>query len=258
MPHIVVATSLTHDRDPAVERAAEVSRAMGADLRLLHVLPDLLPGFVAEPRQRKAQGRLLHWTRRLARETGHHVSYKVGRGDVARRIVRESEDLDAVLTVIGHTQVRRRAPRLFGTTAARSLQEARGAVLIVRSDLQCRAYRKAVIAYDGVIGEDRLLTYLPHLAPQATLHPYALPAKGRAQPATRRVAAHVTAMRRAIDADLLVIGMPNDETMNPFRFRRLPASLTVTPECDTLIVPQDACADLPEAPATLRMVRTAV
>lgn len=257
MRYVVVATDLTPISEPALERAALVSRAMGAELRLLHVVPELLLPFVGYRRLQKAQRALQFRAQRLAHENGCRVSFGVIRGDTARGIVRASEDLGAVLTVFGQGSSERRRWRLTGSIAERGLRLIRNAVLIVPDRSPGRpGYRKALIAPDEGIELRALLPYLCHLAPRAALHQIHPSRNGANRGSRRKVAEHVRAMRRALEADLLVIGVPRDDTINPFRFRRIMTSLVRSPECDTLIVPQD-CDVVPAEAAVPRRVRIA-
>jgi len=240
MQHVVVATDLTSGSEPALDRAAFASSAMGANLRLLHVLPDLLPPLVGEIRTRRAEGVLRYRSAGLGRRFGAPVSCGVKRGSTPRRIVRESEDVGAVLTVFGHSAGRQRVRRLMGTTPEQSLKLIRNAMLIVcgRSS-GLGGYRKALLAPGGGFERAELMPYLDCLAPEAAVHWIEPPGRASGRSDRRKAEDHIRAMRRALDADLLVIGMPHDRTLNPFRFRQLLPSLVRAPECDTLIVPPE-------------------
>ena len=240
MQHVVVATDLTPASETAVERAATASRAMGAGLRLVHMLPELMPPLVGPARVRKAEAALHYRAQSLHYRLGARVTSNVVKGDTSRGIVRESENLGAVLTVFGRRTDGGESLRLIGTTLERSLRLIRNAALIVRDRSPVRAsYRKALLAPDGGVDEQSLMPYMHHLAPDAAVHRIDRLSPGGGRKARQKVADQVRAMRRALDADLLVIGMPRDETLNPFRFRRLLTSLVRAPECDTLIVPQE-------------------
>jgi nucleotide-binding universal stress UspA family protein len=253
MQHVIVATDLTPASDAAVERAAFASRAMGAGLHLLHVLPEHVLPLAGAARARQAEGALRYRAQALSRHPGPRVTCKVARGDTSRGIVRESEEMDTVLTVFGRRVAGARPRRLSGTTPERSLRLLRNAALVVcdHSPRETR-YRKVLLAPDGCVGTDALLPHLRHLAPDATVHRIDPSGRGNGRTARRRAADHVRAMRRALDADLLVIGMPWDETLNPFRFRRLLTPLVRMPECDTLIVPQECDVVPPETADTAR------
>lgn len=257
MQHVVAATDLTAASEPAVVRAALASRAMGAELHLLHMLPELLLPLVGDSRVRKAERALLFRAQRLGYEIGCPVSSCVLKGDTARGIVRASEDLGAVLTVFGHKTDGARPPRLLGSTVERSLGLIRNAVLVIRDRSPGQAgYRKALLAPEDGIELRALTPYLRHLAPRAALHQIDLHRSAGGPRPRRKVAEHVRAMCRALDTDLLVIGVPRDETINPFRFRRVLTSLVRVPECDTLIVPQD-CAVVPSEAPLRRRIRIA-
>lgn len=256
MQHVVVAIDLTPASDAAVERAAATSRAMGANLRLLHMLPELMPPVLGHRRTRKAERALRYRMQGLRRGSGMPVSCNVAHGDTPRGIVRESENLDAVLTVFGHRADGNGIRRLIGAVPERSLRLIRNAVLVVRDRSPVHAeYEKVLLAPEDGVDMSAMMPHLRHLAPRAALHRIELGRSARGRRAGRKAAEHVRAMRRALDADLLVIGMPRDDGMNPFRFRRLLTPLVREPECDTLIVPQD-CAAVPSAlpePAWLRV-----
>jgi nucleotide-binding universal stress UspA family protein len=250
MPQIVVANSLKPDSVAVTNRAAEISRTMGADIRMLHVEPEFRrPMFAAAPRS--PQQALVDETGLLRRRTGHHVSYKVTRGDVPGRILRESEDMEAVLTVIGHDPETSRRLRRPGGTAMRCVERARNAVLVVSTAAgdAPRRYRRVLVAHDRRMDEAALLPWTAYIAPEAALH-------GLSVSAGRKAGDHVAAMRRALGADLLIIGVPHDESLNPFRFRRLSPVLARTPECDTLFVPEGAVAAPPD-PAAAMPIRLA-
>lgn len=248
MQTVLVATDLTPTSETAIERAAFASRALGAGLHMLHVvpermppiLPELMPPVIGRARVQKAENALRYQAQSLGGRLGPRVSCHVIQGDRSRGIVRESEEIGAVLTVLGHRTKRRRSRRLMGTTPERSLRLIRGAVLLVCDDSPKETlYRKALLAPDGGVKADNLMPHLRHLAPDAAVHsidPLRYRGNGRSM---RNAADHVRAMRRALDADLLVIGIPRDESLNPLKFRRLLTPLVRLPECDTLIVPQE-------------------
>ena len=247
MHHIVVASDLTPASDPAIERAAIASCAMGAELRLLHVLPELLPPVLGSRRLQRTERMLLYRARGLERSLGARVSYGVMRGETARGIVRESENFGAVLTVFGRSTADLGSRRFVDTIPERSLRLIRNAALVVRDRSSGRAgYRRALLAPEPGIELQSLTCYLQHIAPQAALHRVELVDRATGRSAKRKAVDQVRAMRRALDADLLIIGIPRDETMNPFRFRSLLAPLVRAPECDTLVVPQD-CDVAPDA-----------
>lgn len=257
MPHIVVATDLSASSEPAVERATLVSRTMPADLRLLHVLPELMLPVLGDFRRERAQHNLLETTRRLSRDTGWRVSYKVMHGDAARCIARESENLLPVLTVIGHRSAGSRRRRLTGTVAERSIRDIQGATLIVRDQLPGdTAYRKALLAAHDEAETGTMMRYLRHLAPEAGLHRLDRPAGDGRRRSSRLNSDFLGAMRRAVDADLLAIGLPRGADENPFRFRSVLGPLLREAECDVLVVPP-GCAAVPAEAPERELVRAA-
>jgi nucleotide-binding universal stress UspA family protein len=264
MQNVVVATNLTPTSDAAVERAAFASCRLGAGLHLVHVVPELLlPPALGGTRVKKADDALRYRARVVDRRFGPPVvSCNVAQGDTSRCIVRESEDMAAVLTVLGHRTEGRNKRNLTGTIPERSLRLIRNAVLIVcdRSPREA-GYRKALLAPDGGVGKDAMMPHVRHLAPDAAIHSIDPPGRRRGgRRAKHQAAEHIRTMRRALDADLLVISMPRDESLNPFRFRRLLTPLVRVPECDTLIVPQTCDAVPPsvaEPVAEKRRIRIA-
>lgn len=256
MQHIVVATDLTPASDAAVERAYLASQAMGANLRLVHVLPELLPPLLADRRIRSVERELRHRIR--GEGHGTRASCNVMRGDTSRGIVRESENMDAVLTVFGHHMNGTQRRWLTATVPERSLRLIRNAALVVRDEPPGPAeYRRVLLAPDDGVEIATLMPYVRRLASDAALHQIDLrDPSGKRRP-KQRVVDHVRAMGRALDADLLVIGVPRDETPNPFRFRRLLTPLIRAPQCDTLVVPQDCTATPPAETSGEARVRIA-
>ena len=243
MQNVVVATDLTPVSDAAVDRAAFASGTMGAALHMVHVVPELLlPPYLGGSRVEKAEGTLRYRATVLSRRyRPRAISFNVAQGDTSRSIVRESEDTEAVLTVMGCRSDARNGRRLYGTIRERALHLIRNAALIVCDQSpKATRYRKVLLAPAGDLGTDALMPHLRHLAPDAAIHKIDLSNQGSGVPKTmHRTAEHVRAMRRALGADLLVIATPRDESLNPFRFRRLLTPLVRTPECDTLVIPPE-------------------
>jgi len=94
---ILVAVSLTDDRDPAFERGLALARASGAELYLLHAVP------ANRPFSFRAAERLERWAelRRRAEEAGVSAQTVEQHGDAAEIIVLHAEARPIDLVVMG-------------------------------------------------------------------------------------------------------------------------------------------------------------
>jgi nucleotide-binding universal stress UspA family protein len=180
MTQIVVATKLSQDVDPVVERAGRIAGIAGASVRLLHVLPELMPRVALEGRRRRAQARLMDLVRHLEQVHDCRADYRIRHGGVHRCIVRESEDLDAELTVVGGSSDDRPRRLPFRSGIHKCIRELGNALLVVRdragaagdtgeprspeprqsASLPPSIYRNILLVRDGSVPDEWLTQYL--------------------------------------------------------------------------------------------------
>ena len=175
---IIAATDFSANARHAAERAAQVARAIGAPLALLHVVPgralaalrQWLGGQPAVEQQlmAEAQQSLEQLADGLRSADGQAPRTLYSAGPVVEEIGRQVETLDASLLVIGAqgAGLLRRLP--LGTTAERLLWRATRPLLVVRS-APLAPYRRVLVALDTSPGAPALLARVRALAPQTQL-----------------------------------------------------------------------------------------
>jgi nucleotide-binding universal stress UspA family protein len=138
--NLCVAVDLSELSREALDQAADLARALGADLTVAHVVAppppvaaDLLvaPGGVAGEAAREEEATLEAWRAVAEARAGRPVRGRLLAGDPARELVRLAREEGSDLIVMGthgRTGLRR---ALLGSVAAAVVREAPCAVLVV-------------------------------------------------------------------------------------------------------------------------------
>jgi nucleotide-binding universal stress UspA family protein len=120
----------------AVQIAAEMSRAFGAELTLLHVTPvKELPVLMAEaedPRENEQVELLLGAEARIARGFGVEPSVVVRRGRAASQIIRQVEQSNPDLIVMGTRGLTGAKSVLMGSVSRVIARRVKAQVVLVR------------------------------------------------------------------------------------------------------------------------------
>ncbi|HMB53004.1 MAG TPA: universal stress protein [Thermoanaerobaculia bacterium] len=155
LTRVLAATDFSPTAEAAVDQAIHVARQHGATLRLVHVLtlpaplPDYVPAGSDFGREihRIAAGKLDETAER-ARAAGVEVDLEVPIGVPSQVVVREAEDHDVGLVVIGTRGLTGLAHLLLGSTAERVVQRAPCPVLSIHPDDTARPIRTLLVPTD--------------------------------------------------------------------------------------------------------------
>ncbi len=177
-PTLVVATDFSPSARHAAERAARVAQSVGAQLRLLHVLPgpllSQLRGWLGSETavesglKDEARQQLQDQAARLRADGGVAVDAALAEGSVLEAVLTEAQAHDAQLLVVGTrgNGFMRRA--MLGTTCERLMRRTARPVLAVRQPPH-QDYRRAMVAIDFSAVSLLALRQARWLAPQAQL-----------------------------------------------------------------------------------------
>jgi len=221
---ILAATDFSQRAARAVNRAALLSRELGAALHLLNIVDSgrlaaitrLLSGAPADMLLRLTRAAEDELARECAAVRARHGVETVGRvvqGEAAEAIAAAGPG-GAVLTVVGAQGEHFIRDVFVGATAQRLLAECNGPVLLVKKDA-AQPYRRVVVATDLSTPAAHALRLASELAPAAEfflLHVYEVPFEGKMRFAgvTEEVIEHYrqTAERQArADADAWAHGL---------------------------------------------------
>lgn len=153
MQRILVATDLTAGAESALQRAAQMTRAANASLRILFAPAQSATNDECAEARRALRQRAEDMGLCMFREGKHSV--RLLRGDPASAILEEAERFDPDLIILGAHGEPRLRDALFGTTALHVAREAAQPVLIVQNDAR-RPYRRVMAAVDDENGEEVL------------------------------------------------------------------------------------------------------
>jgi nucleotide-binding universal stress UspA family protein len=142
MKRIVIATDGSTCSRSALELGLELAAAQGAELRVVHVVPQtewttptMLGAMARMPhRQSEADRAPLVEARKLAEQHGQRASTELLTGDVVNELVAYADSFDADMIVVGSHGLGAVARAVVGSVSRDILHEAACPVLIVPGD----------------------------------------------------------------------------------------------------------------------------
>ena len=178
---LLVAVDLSPASARVIGRAALLPLAKGARLRLLHVVPKLLPPKARKRAEQDARTALEVHAKTLATTLpkGTVVRTLVRVGNAAAEVAKLAQSSKAELIVMGRGSGRALRDSFLGSTAERVLRQAQRPVLVVRSPARESYQRPALAVALDEAADDAiatLLRLLPPPRPTVTLvHAYEVP-----------------------------------------------------------------------------------
>ena len=147
MERILVATDFSPRSDRALRRASLLAKRHAAALVLVHVVDDELPPRLLADQENDASDLLRDMTRTLREVDGIESDAKVLRGEAFEGIARAAEEAAAELVVLGAYRRQILKEVFTGTTAERTIREARRPVLMANG-VPSGPYRSVLAAID--------------------------------------------------------------------------------------------------------------
>lgn len=146
---ILCATDLLPNSDSALERAAMLAEDQGAQLILIHVLPEAGPPHLLEQERQHAERQLR--LRARPPQWRHAVvpTCEIRSGNRVQALVEAARDLKPALIVFGSNRTHFVCEALAGTIADRVWRQTDCPVLVVRR-MPWRAYRRVLLLLDCV------------------------------------------------------------------------------------------------------------
>lgn len=166
--NILVATDLSARSDRAVHRAAQLARAHGARLTILHVLDDAMPDKLLAEQQAAVAEYLDEYATTVA--AGLDCTVLPCVGDPASMILDQVQDQNPSLLVIGTHRERRFLDAIRETTAQRVVRLTGYPVLVVSGPAD-QDYASVLAATDFSPASTAALNLGHALAPTATITP---------------------------------------------------------------------------------------
>lgn len=177
---IVAATDLTERSDRALDRALRLATERSAQLSVIHVVDDGLPGDVAAEREDEARRTLREHLRASRLDAAGDAHVEIRTGSAWEEVVRFSVQERADLTVLGIPRPAVLRDLLRGTTAERILRNSRVPILVVTRK-PVAPYGDIVLGVDFSVPSRMALEFAVHLAPRARVemvHAYEIPFRG--------------------------------------------------------------------------------
>ena len=166
-PPVLIATDLTPNAEPALERGRAHAQAIGAPYLVVHIVPDVLRHHPLAPTPadndaspmmditKKAAELVTEQVRRVLGVSTDDFRVRIETGDAEDEIVRIAEEVQASLIVVG-ARPREGSERVLGHIAERVVRYAHATVLVARASAPTG---KAIVATDFTDGSGPALAY---------------------------------------------------------------------------------------------------
>lgn len=171
MKTILFATDLSSRSDRAFERAAALTDQHKAHLVVLHIVDEEQRPAAIHHLVEVARGAIEDdlTSQNLRRTQGADVEVKIVPGNGFADIIRQADEVEAELIVLGTHRADPLAELFQGTTAERVIRESHAPVLLVKE--QCRRpYARVLAAIDFSVYSRRAMQTALKLAPTAAFH----------------------------------------------------------------------------------------
>lgn len=180
MKKLLVATDLSPRSDRAFNRALALSDELEAHLVVLYVVDDDLPASIADSLKEEAEAIIdgqLDAFPTLKRET---ITRKVVFGSVFRDILKEADENEVDLIIVGTHRDEGLSAMFLGTTVERVIRRGNVPVLVVRDRMK-GPYRKVMVGIDFSVYSRRAVEFAMKYVPGGEIflvHAYDIPFKG--------------------------------------------------------------------------------
>jgi nucleotide-binding universal stress UspA family protein len=182
---VLVATDLSRSAEQAFERAIRLPLGAGAEMRLLHVLPEAMPPSMRTRAEGVAGTRLQDLAGAVGRKASASslkVTSEIAQGEPYVEIIRSAQAFGAGLIVLGRYGLRGIRSLMIGSTAMRVIRKGSLPVLVVSKKPEGK-YARPLVAVDlegtsAAVIESALGLADPSLSSVPVLHAYWPPFEG--------------------------------------------------------------------------------
>ncbi|MEM7643018.1 MAG: universal stress protein [Pseudomonadota bacterium] len=194
MGPILAATDLSARSDRALRRAAKLAKHTGAELHIVHILDDDLPGAILQRRTEETEAELTALVAADPDLSAANPRVDVETGQLSRFLPRLAQERGAGLVVFGSHRDRGLAELIGSPTLSRVMKALNAPLMIVVGPVE-REHAKALAGWDFSPASQAAVTLAQTLAPIDTLTllhawadplagaPYAMDIAGAATPA---------------------------------------------------------------------------
>ncbi len=206
MKKLLVATDLTARSDRAVNRALSLCDELKAQLVVFHVVDDELPSSVADRLKKEAELTIDDQINALP-AAGGNITGKVVFGSGYKDILKEAEEGEIDLIVMGTHRETGMSEFFLGTTVERVIRRGSYSVLVVKNRVK-EAYRRVLVGVDFSVYSRRAVEFAVKFVPDGEVflvHAYDVPFKGflSGEPTRQQVAKkHQQKMDSMLDEEM--------------------------------------------------------
>jgi nucleotide-binding universal stress UspA family protein len=168
MKKILMAHDLSLRANIALERALQLADQTGAELEVLHVVQDDLPGMLVQRRRVEATEVITDRLSSRAKELRARVAVNVTAGKDYTDILVRADEVEADLIVLGVHREDALRHLVIGSTAERVIGFGRAPVLVV-SDRARSPYRRALVAPELSSASRKAAEFVLALLPDAEI-----------------------------------------------------------------------------------------
>jgi len=180
MKKLLVATDLSPRSDRALNRALALSDELKAQLVVLHVVDDELPQSLADSLKDEAESIIDDQLDAFPTLERENITRKVAFGSVFREILKEADENEADLVIVGTHRDEGLSAMFLGTTVERVIRHGNTPVLVVKDRVK-GPYRRVLVGIDFSVYSRRAVEFALKFVPEAEiflLHAYDVPFKG--------------------------------------------------------------------------------
>lgn len=180
MKTLLVATDLSPRSDRALNRALALAEELEARLVVLHVIDDELPSSVADSLKEQAASIIDAQLDEFPTLKRENVTRKVVFGTVFREILKEADENETDLVIVGTHRNVGLSAMFLGTTVERVIRHGNTPVLVVTERVK-GPYRRVLVGIDFSVYSRRAVEFALKFVPGGEiflLHAYDVPFRG--------------------------------------------------------------------------------
>ena len=180
MKRLLMATDLSPRSDRALNRALALSDELKAQLVVLHVVDEELPSSVADRLKETAESAIDDQLDSFPTLKRENITRKVVFGTGFRDILKEADESETELIVMGTHRDESLGDLFLGTTVERVIRRGNDPVLVVKNRVK-GPYRRVLVGVDFSVYSRRAVEFALKFVPQGEIflvHAFDVPFKG--------------------------------------------------------------------------------